>query len=190
MWFWLVSLWPAPCQLANQLSYQGFPTRMVYLHYISCLRYTTLAANPQYYTCLILTIDLLHLAQKQTNQIIKPSFLLSQSFCYVVYLTYCYHSLWHTFSIWKNNVCHTDPQSNTSMCQIWGLMLHCVTHKTKLNCFMLILHIIQCSLLHAILHIVQYSLLHAVLHIIQCSLLHAILHIIQCSLLHAILHVI
>ena len=27
---------------------QGFQTRMVYLHYISCLRYTILARNPQY----------------------------------------------------------------------------------------------------------------------------------------------
>ena len=29
------------------LSYRGFPTRMVYLYYISCLRYTILVGNPQ-----------------------------------------------------------------------------------------------------------------------------------------------
>ena len=29
-------------------AYRGFPTRMVYLHYISCLRYTILVGNPQY----------------------------------------------------------------------------------------------------------------------------------------------
>ena len=29
-------------------SYRGFPTRMVYLHYISYLRYTILVGNPQY----------------------------------------------------------------------------------------------------------------------------------------------
>ena len=29
-------------------AYQGFPTRMVYFHYISCLRYTILVRNPQY----------------------------------------------------------------------------------------------------------------------------------------------
>ena len=28
--------------------YQGFPTRMVYLYYISCLRYTILVGNPRY----------------------------------------------------------------------------------------------------------------------------------------------
>ena len=27
---------------------RGFPTRMVYLYYISCLRYTILVGNPQY----------------------------------------------------------------------------------------------------------------------------------------------
>ena len=32
----------------HPLIYQGFPTRMVYLYYISCLRYTILAGNPQY----------------------------------------------------------------------------------------------------------------------------------------------
>ena len=29
--------------------YGGFPTRMVYLYCISCLRYTVLVGNPQYY---------------------------------------------------------------------------------------------------------------------------------------------
>ena len=28
--------------------YRGFPTRMVYLYYISCLRYTILVGNPRY----------------------------------------------------------------------------------------------------------------------------------------------
>ena len=41
---------PSPPLSAPTLShaYRGFPTRMVYLHYISCLRYTILAGNPQY----------------------------------------------------------------------------------------------------------------------------------------------
>ena len=30
------------------ISYRGFPTRMVYLYYISCLRYTILVGNPRY----------------------------------------------------------------------------------------------------------------------------------------------
>ena len=30
-------------------SYAGFPTRMVYLYYIACLRYTILVGNPRYY---------------------------------------------------------------------------------------------------------------------------------------------
>ena len=29
-------------------TYRGFPTRMVYLYYISCLRYTILVGNPRY----------------------------------------------------------------------------------------------------------------------------------------------
>ena len=29
-------------------AYQGFPVRKVYLHYISCLRYTILVGNPRY----------------------------------------------------------------------------------------------------------------------------------------------
>ena len=36
--------------------YRGFPTRMVYLYYISCLRYTILVGNPRYVThiyCLV-----------------------------------------------------------------------------------------------------------------------------------------
>ena len=32
-------------------SYRGFPTRMVYLYYISYLRYTILVGNPQYASC-------------------------------------------------------------------------------------------------------------------------------------------
>ena len=35
-------------QLVRQAIYRGFPTRMVYLYYISCLRYTILVGNPQY----------------------------------------------------------------------------------------------------------------------------------------------
>ena len=30
-------------------AYRGFPTRMVYLYYKSCLRYTILVGNPQYF---------------------------------------------------------------------------------------------------------------------------------------------
>ena len=33
-------------------SYRGFPTRMMYLYYLSCLRYIILAGNPQY-MCII-----------------------------------------------------------------------------------------------------------------------------------------
>ena len=32
----------------ESLVYRGFPTRRVYLHYISCLRYTILVGNPRY----------------------------------------------------------------------------------------------------------------------------------------------
>ena len=35
------------CRKQEWLSFQGFPTRMVYLHYISCLRYTILVGNPR-----------------------------------------------------------------------------------------------------------------------------------------------
>ena len=43
------------CRLKNSLfialsAYKGFPTRMVYLYYISCLRYTILVRNPRYIT--------------------------------------------------------------------------------------------------------------------------------------------
>ena len=31
----------------STVTYQGFPTRMVYLYYTSCLRYTFLAGNPR-----------------------------------------------------------------------------------------------------------------------------------------------
>ena len=34
--------------ISQQLIYQGFLTRMIYLYYISCLRYTTLVGNPRY----------------------------------------------------------------------------------------------------------------------------------------------
>ena len=33
---------------SNTLLYRGFPTRMVYLYYIWCLRYTIPAGNPRY----------------------------------------------------------------------------------------------------------------------------------------------
>ena len=32
----------------NKKIYRGFPTRMVYLYYILCLRYTILVENPRY----------------------------------------------------------------------------------------------------------------------------------------------
>ena len=38
---------PTRCQAILAL-FRGFPTRMVYLYYISCLRYTILAGNPQF----------------------------------------------------------------------------------------------------------------------------------------------
>ena len=33
---------------ALDYTFRGFPTRMVYLYYISCLRYTILVGNPQF----------------------------------------------------------------------------------------------------------------------------------------------
>ena len=42
-------------------TYRGFPTRMVYLYYILCLRYTILVGNPRYAHCHVsgVTSDLL-----------------------------------------------------------------------------------------------------------------------------------
>ena len=37
------TFWVSKCR-----TYWGFPTRMVYFYYISCLRYTILAGNPRY----------------------------------------------------------------------------------------------------------------------------------------------
>ena len=39
---------PSDVQLATNPPYRGFPTRMVCLYYILCLRYTLLAGNPRY----------------------------------------------------------------------------------------------------------------------------------------------
>ena len=74
--------------------YQGFPTRMVYLYYISCLRYTILVGNPRF---IILTGDrrVLHLIWWKVGQVyISPgeewnsctSYLMTDG--KVVYLTY------------------------------------------------------------------------------------------------------
>ena len=44
-------LFPCVCVLRVSVcacAYRGFPTRMVYLYYISCLRYTILVGNPGY----------------------------------------------------------------------------------------------------------------------------------------------
>ena len=38
---------PSPPKKRKNLAYRGFPTRMVYLDYISCLRYTILVRNPR-----------------------------------------------------------------------------------------------------------------------------------------------
>ena len=43
-----VSVWKMYQRLSDVDSYRGFPTRMVYLCYISCLRYTILVGNPRY----------------------------------------------------------------------------------------------------------------------------------------------
>ena len=48
-----VSVFPSlhfspPSYLFTFTTYRGFSTRLVYLHYISCLRYTILVGNPQY----------------------------------------------------------------------------------------------------------------------------------------------
>ena len=53
------------------LPFRGFPTTMVYLYYISCLRYTILVGNPRFYT-LFTDLDLAllgvtRLAQSKTS---------------------------------------------------------------------------------------------------------------------------
>ena len=35
------------CRFAQFIKNRGFPTRVVHLHYISCLRYTIVVGNPQ-----------------------------------------------------------------------------------------------------------------------------------------------
>ena len=42
------SILPIPC-FSGLGAYRGSPTRMVYLYYISCLRYTILVGNPRYF---------------------------------------------------------------------------------------------------------------------------------------------
>ena len=44
VWVGVLSVWP----------YRGFPTRTVYLYYMSCLRYTILVGNPRYVHGLLL----------------------------------------------------------------------------------------------------------------------------------------
>ena len=43
-----VQLFNCMVKIYQMATYQGFPTRMVYLYYISCLRYTILVGNPRY----------------------------------------------------------------------------------------------------------------------------------------------
>ena len=42
-----------PTLLCSKGPFRGFPTRMVYLCYISCLRHTILAGNPRFYLTMI-----------------------------------------------------------------------------------------------------------------------------------------
>ena len=49
----------------NPAAYRGFPTRMVYLCYISCLRYTILAGNPRYFLHTFLRIQFVSLVPER-----------------------------------------------------------------------------------------------------------------------------
>ena len=55
--------------------YRGFLTRMVYLHYISCLRYTILVGNPRIMSKLlpwqIVMIIIIPLSKQQTSKLKK-----------------------------------------------------------------------------------------------------------------------
>ena len=53
-------------RLQTSRQHRGFPTRMVHLHYISCLRYTILVGNPRYASSVIyvhLKHDMCHFSQ-------------------------------------------------------------------------------------------------------------------------------
>ena len=76
---------------------QGFPARMVYLHYISCLRYTILVGNPQnaslkkcshvFQNLSAQTYSQFHLTQNKSKY--KQSKLLTPLTCANLYFYFC-----------------------------------------------------------------------------------------------------
>ena len=103
--------------------YRGFLTRMVYLFYISCLRYTILVRNPQYvccvcgiWQCVFLSVDCLSLCVLQKmffhnlsrNSVFSLSYLFFALFSVNIWYLKGNHNLLCGVSEWRRQ---GDPGS-------------------------------------------------------------------------------
>ena len=63
------------CNRGRLIAFRGLPTRMVYLYYISCLRYTILAGNPQFDKIIIIIIIIMIMIIIMTLRSAIPDFV-------------------------------------------------------------------------------------------------------------------